>query len=93
MRVLAYDVRCEPFLADLLGFEYVALERLLPESDIVSVRCPLLPEAYEPHSVERLHATVQNRALLARDDVVFTPHNAFNSARPCSEFWIRRLRI
>jgi len=29
MRVLAYDVRSEPFLADLLGFTYVTMDQLL----------------------------------------------------------------
>jgi D-lactate dehydrogenase len=141
MRVLAYDVRQEPFLADLLGFEYAALDRLLKESDIVTLHCPLtekthhllgreqfarmkpgaliintsrgglvdtdaLVEALEsgklggagldvlegeelikeekqllqqPVNVERLRTVVRNRVLLCREDVVFTPHNAFNS--------------
>ncbi|MGA2481693.1 MAG: NAD(P)-dependent oxidoreductase [Candidatus Acidiferrales bacterium] len=141
MRVLAYDTRQDHFLADLLGFQYVRLETLLEESDIVSLHCPLLPatrhligreqlqrmkkgallvntargglvdtdalvDALEsgklsgagldvvegeefiqeehqllekPQSIETLRAAVRNRVLLARDDVVFTPHNAFNS--------------
>jgi D-lactate dehydrogenase len=33
----------------------------------------------QPLDVERLRMAVRNRVLLARDDVVFTPHNAFNS--------------
>jgi D-lactate dehydrogenase len=37
MRVLAYDVRRDPFLADLLGFQYADLDRLLAESDIVTL--------------------------------------------------------
>jgi D-lactate dehydrogenase len=141
MRVLAFDVRQEPFLADLLGFEYASLDRLLAESDIVTLHSPLtektrhligreqfakmkrgamivntargalidtdaLVEALEsgklggagldvlegeelikeekellqqPLDVERLRMAVRNRVLLARDNVVFTPHNAFNS--------------
>jgi D-lactate dehydrogenase len=141
MRVLAFDVRREPFLADLLGFEYVTMERLLTESDIVTLHSPLtdkthhligrdaiarmkdgamivntargglidtdaLVEALEsgklggagldvlegeelikeekqllqqPLDVERLRTAVRNRVLLSRDNVVFTPHNAFNS--------------
>ena len=43
MRVLASDTRQDPFLADLLGFSYASLERLLEESDILSLHCPLLP--------------------------------------------------
>jgi D-lactate dehydrogenase len=141
MRVLAFDVRRDPFLADLLGFEYATMDRLLAESDIVTLHSPLtekthhllgreqfarmnpgamivntargglidtdaLVEALEsgklggagldvlegeelikeekqllqqPLDVERLRMAVRNRVLLARDDVVFTPHNAFNS--------------
>ncbi len=33
----------------------------------------------QPLDVERLRTAVRNRVLLAREDVVFTPHNAFNS--------------
>jgi len=141
MRVLAFDVRREPFLADLLGFQYVPMEVLLAESDIVTLHCPLTPATHhliareqlrqmkpstlllntargalvdtdalvealevgklggagldvlegeelikeekqllhERQDIERLRTAVRNRVLLARDDVVFTPHNAFNS--------------
>ncbi len=141
MRVLACDVHRDPFLAELLGFQYAPLERVLEESDIVSLHCPLTPETrhlvggaqfermkkgalllntargglvdtdalvealesgklggagldvlegeelikeekqllHERLDVQRLHTAVRNRILLARDDVVFTPHNAFNS--------------
>ena len=41
MRVLAFDVHSEAFLADLLGFEYASMDRLLAESDIVTLHCPL----------------------------------------------------
>jgi D-lactate dehydrogenase len=33
----------------------------------------------EPHTLEQFRAAARNRMLLSRDDVVFTPHNAFNS--------------
>ena len=141
MRVLAYDVRSDPFLADLLGFAYVSMDQLLAESDIVTLHCPLTEKTQhllgraqigrmkrgallintsrgglvdtdalvgalesgrlggagldvlegeelikedkqllaQPVDVERLRTAVRNRVLLARDDVVFTPHNAFNS--------------
>ena len=141
MHVLAHDVRRDPFLADLLGFEYATMDRLLAESDIVTLHSPLtekthhlvgreqfarmktgvmivntsrgglidtdaLVDALEsgkvggagldvlegeelikeekellqmPLDVEKLRTAVRNRVLLARDNVVFTPHNAFNS--------------
>jgi D-lactate dehydrogenase len=141
MRVLAFDVHRDPFLADLLGFTYVAMDQLLAESDIVTLHCPLTDQTHhllgrqqfaamkpgaflintsrgglvdtdalidalqngklngagldvlegeelikeekqllqQPLDVERLRTAVRNRVLLAREDVVFTPHNAFNS--------------
>ena len=33
----------------------------------------------QPLDIERLRTAVRNRVLLSRGDVVFTPHNAFNS--------------
>ena len=141
MRVLAFDTRRDPFLADLLGFEYASMDQLLAESDIVTLHSPLTDKTYhllgreqfarmksgamivntargglidtdalvealesgklggagldvlegeelikeekqllqQPLDVERLRMAVRNRVLLERDDVVFTPHNAFNS--------------
>lgn len=141
MRVLAYDVRRDPFLSDLMSFAYVSFDRLLAESDIVTLHCPLTPQTHhllgreqmcqmkrgslvintargglidtdalvealesgqlsgagldvlegeelikeenqllrQPLDVERLRAAVRSRVLLAREDVVYTPHNAFNS--------------
>ena len=40
MRVLA----CDAFPNPATGLEYVTLDRLLAESDVVSLHCPLLPE-------------------------------------------------
>jgi len=141
MRVLAMDTRQDPFLAELLGFQYTPLERLLAESDIVTLHCPLLPATqhmigraqlqamkrgtllintargglvdtdalvdalesgqcggagldvlegeeliqeekqllYERDNLEKLRTAMRTRLLLGREDVVFTPHNAFNS--------------
>lgn len=141
MRVLAYDVQRNPFLAELLGFQYVPLEGLLAESDIVTLHCPLTPTTrhllaapqfqrmkrgallintarggvvdtdalvqaldrgqlggagldviegeelireerellYGSQDAEKLRAVLRARLLLERDNVVFTPHNAFNS--------------
>lgn len=40
MDVLAYDVKEDQFLADVLGFTYVSLEDLLAQSDIISLHVP-----------------------------------------------------
>jgi len=51
MRVLAFDVRPNLMMAEVLGFEYVPLEVLLRESDIVSLHSPLTPANY--HLINR----------------------------------------
>jgi D-lactate dehydrogenase len=51
MRVLAADPRPQPLLAELIGFEYVALEELVAAADIVSLHAPLTPATQ--HLVDR----------------------------------------
>jgi len=46
MRVLAFDVRQQGFLSEVLNFEYVPLEELLAESDIISLHAPHLPSTH-----------------------------------------------
>lgn len=141
MKVLAFDTQRDPFLAELLSFEYTDLERLLQASDILSLHCPLNAATrhmiaqpqfakmkrgallintargglvdtdaliaaldsgqlggagldvlegeeliqeekqllYEKQNVEQLRTALRNRLLLERENVIFTPHNAFNS--------------
>lgn len=141
MRVLVYDVRQDTFLAELLNFIYVPLERLLAESDIITLHAPYLPATHHlmnrerlqqikcgallvntsrgalvdtdaliealdtgqlggagldvlegeelikeehellhaPQATEALQALVRRSVLLKKDNVVLTPHNAFNS--------------
>jgi D-lactate dehydrogenase len=141
MKVLAFDVRRENFLAEVLGFEYADLDSLLSRSDIITLHAPysklthhlinrdnvgkikrgailintargglvdtdalltalenktiagagldvlegeeaiyeesaLLGDAVNP---ERLRQAIQNHVILKHPNVVFTPHNAFNS--------------
>ncbi|MDA8235454.1 MAG: hydroxyacid dehydrogenase [Clostridia bacterium] len=40
MHALAYDVRKNPFLAEVLRFKYVSLEELLAQSDVISLHAP-----------------------------------------------------
>jgi D-lactate dehydrogenase len=44
-RVLAHDTVPDRALAEKLGFEYVDLNRLLAESDVVSLHVPLTPQS------------------------------------------------
>lgn len=141
MRVLAYDVRQDLFVAELLNFAYVPLEVLLAESDIISLHAPYTAETHHlinrerlremkrgailintargglvdtdvliealdngqlggvgldvlegeelikeeqellhaSQATEALQALVRRSVLLKKENVVFTPHNAFNS--------------
>lgn len=141
MEVLAYDIRPQPLLAEVLGFRYVSLQELLSESDIVTLHVPLTPATYHlidwsrlqqmkrgailintsrggvvdtdallraldegilsgagldvlegeelieeerallhmPEAEEKLKAVVRAHLLLRRENVVITPHIAFNS--------------
>ncbi len=141
MNVLAYDVRRDHFLAEVLGFEYSDLDALLGGSDIITLHAPynrhthhlinpgnigkikrgailintargglvdteallkalddgtlagagldvlegeetvleesaLLRDQTNP---ELLRRAIQNHLILKKPNVVFTPHNAFNS--------------
>lgn len=55
-RLLAHDPRPDPACEEL-GVEYVALDRLLGESDIVSLHAPLTPETYHLIDREALRAS------------------------------------
>ena len=59
MRVLAYD----PYPAADLNVEYVSLEQLLEESDIISMHCPLTRESYHMIHADTL-AKMKNSAIL-----------------------------
>jgi len=43
-RVLAYDVRRDEELANLPSFEYTDMDRLLRQSDIITLHVPLMPQ-------------------------------------------------
>jgi D-lactate dehydrogenase len=141
MKVLAFDVRRDNFLAEVLGFEYADLDTLLARSDIISLHAPYSPKTHhlinrenvtrikrgavlintsrgglvdttallkalddgilagagldvlegeeavleesallsDTTNPELLRRAIQNHVILKKPNVVFTPHNAFNS--------------
>lgn len=141
MNVVAYDVRREALLAEVLNFRYVSLDELLSVSDIISLHCPYNRETHhllnlanigkikrgallvntargglvdpgaltraldegilsgaaldvlegeellkderqileQPLAQDKLRTLLLNHSLLNRDNVVITPHIAFNS--------------
>ncbi|MBQ8084489.1 MAG: 2-hydroxyacid dehydrogenase [Lachnospiraceae bacterium] len=52
MRVIAYDVYENPDLKDFV--EYVSLDELLAQSDLISLHCPLLDSTYHMINIENI---------------------------------------
>lgn len=74
MRILYYDVQRRKDLEERLGMEYAELDRLLAESDIVTLHTPLTPETRRLINKERI-AKMKKGALLintARGAVIDT---------------------
>ncbi len=46
MNVLAYDVKKNPFLAEVLGFQYASLDDILKSADIISLHAPYMPATH-----------------------------------------------
>jgi D-lactate dehydrogenase len=54
MRVVAFDTRHEPLLAEVLNFRYMPLEELLATSDIISLHCPYSPRTHHLINLENV---------------------------------------
>ncbi|MFV0605766.1 MAG: 2-hydroxyacid dehydrogenase [Niabella sp.] len=60
-KVLAYDIYEQEELIQA-GIQYVALETLLKESDIISLHCPLLPETH--HIINKDSLTIMKKGAM-----------------------------
>ena len=74
MRVLAYDIRQDKFLAEVLDFKYVTLKELLKNSDIITLHTPALPSTYHLINRENIHSIKRGAILIntSRGSVVDT---------------------
>ncbi len=54
MNVIAFDVKKDDFMAEVFGFEYVPMDRLLAESDIITLHAP-----YNMHT----HHVIDRKAM------------------------------
>jgi D-lactate dehydrogenase len=74
MRVLACDTFPNAHLADLLGFEYTALEDLLPQAQIITLHCPLRPDTFHLLNRDRLSRCVPGVLIIntARGSLIDT---------------------
>ncbi len=62
MKVLAFDVRQDRLIAEVLGFDYLPLEELLQQSDIISLHAPL--NASTHHLINRDNLKLAKRGAL-----------------------------
>ncbi|BDD06135.1 2-hydroxyacid dehydrogenase [Aureibacter tunicatorum] len=74
-RVIAFDVKENEELT-AMGVEYASLEDLLPQCDIVSLHCPLLPSTYHLINKETLKLMKPGSMLIntSRGALVNTKH-------------------
>ena len=76
MRVIAYDVYENPALKDFV--EYVSLDRLLQESDLISLHCPLMDSTYHLINIDTIKkmkdgvilVNTSRGALVKTDDLI-----------------------
>ncbi len=75
MKVLAFDVRPNEPLAEVLGFTYTSLEVLLAQSHVVTLHVPLNDQTYHLMDKQRLGLMRRGAYLVntARGGVVDTP--------------------
>ncbi len=62
MRVLAFDVRRDDFMAEAFGFEYVTMDRLLKESDIITLHAPY--NSHTHHIIDRKAMRKMKRGVI-----------------------------
>lgn len=76
MKVIAYDVYENPALKDFV--EYVSLERLLSDSDVISLHCPLMDSTYHLINIDTIRqmkdgvilVNTSRGALVKTDDLI-----------------------
>ena len=62
MHVLAYDLYPDPDTAREFHFEYVPLETIFRESDIISLHCPLTPENH--HMIDDATIAIMKKGIV-----------------------------
>lgn len=74
MIILAYDVYPNEQLAKTFEFQYLPLEQLLKESDIVTIHVPATPQTYHLINKDNIHAMKKGALIIntARGDVIET---------------------
>lgn len=76
MKVIAYDVYENPSLKDFV--EYVSLDKLLSDSDVISLHCPLMDSTYHMINIDTIRqmkdgvilVNTSRGALVKTDDLI-----------------------
>ena len=74
MNVVAYDVRQSKILSEVLGFEYVSLEDLLPRSDVITLHVPYIKATHHLMNKDTFKLVKKGAILIntARGSIVDT---------------------
>jgi D-lactate dehydrogenase len=64
MHVLAFDVKRDEFLADVLGFHYVSFEELLAQSDILTLHVPYMKATHHMINEQNISAIKRGAILI-----------------------------
>ncbi len=74
MHVIAFDTRPNPLIAEVLGFEYVPLDELLAQADIITLHAPYTPETHHLINAESIKRIKRGALLIntARGGLVDT---------------------
>jgi len=74
MNVVAYDVRQNNLLSEVLGFEYVSLENLLAKSDVITLHVPYMKATHHLMNKETFKLVKKGAILIntARGSIVDT---------------------
>jgi D-lactate dehydrogenase len=64
MNVFAYDVKPNKFLSEILGFQYVGLERLLKKSDIITIHIPHSSKTHHIINKDNIHIIKRGAILI-----------------------------
>lgn len=74
MNVVAYDAFPQKILAEVLGFEYVSIEKLLQVSDVITLHVPLIESTYHMINMDTIKLIKRGAILVntARGGIVDT---------------------
>ncbi len=64
MKVIAFDIKKQNFLSEVLNFEYVSFEDLLKGSDIISLHAPYLPTTKHLINKNNIHLIKKGAVLV-----------------------------